>query len=104
LPKKNSAVTLSLDIGGTGLKAMLLDEKGTPMTDRVRVETPRPCPPKVLLKNFKTLVSSLAPYDRISAGFEVVRKGVVTAPTSAPTIGMAADGPASSPIGASRLT
>jgi len=74
-----------LDIGGTGLKAMLLDEKGTPMTDRVRVETPRPCPPKVLLKNFKTLVSSLAPYDRIAAGFPgVVRKGVVV---TAPNLG-----------------
>jgi polyphosphate glucokinase len=82
LAKKNSVVTLSLDIGGTGLKAMLLDDTGAPMTDRVRVETPRPCPPKVLLKNLKALVSSLPPYDRISAGFPgVVRKGrILTAP------------------------
>jgi polyphosphate glucokinase len=75
-------MTLSLDIGGTGLKAMLLDETGAPVTDRVRVETPHPCPPKVLLEKCKALVSPLPPYDRISAGFPgVVRNGrVLTAP------------------------
>jgi polyphosphate glucokinase len=82
LPKKNSVVTLSIDIGGTGLKAMLLDETGSPLTDRVRIETPRPCPPKVLLGDLKGLVAPLPPYDRISAGFPgVVRAGrVLTAP------------------------
>ena len=32
--------TLAIDIGGTGLKATILDDKGKPLHERVRVETP----------------------------------------------------------------
>ena len=37
-PKK----TLSIDIGGSGLKASVLDDKGEMLTERVRVATPSP--------------------------------------------------------------
>jgi polyphosphate glucokinase len=69
--------TLAFDIGGSGLKASLLDENGEMVTQRVRIETPQPCPPGVLLEKFKELIGQLPPFDRISVGFPgVVRKGV----------------------------
>src|SRR5882672_295136 len=40
--------TLSVDIGGTGLKAAVLDSGGEMVTDRVRVETEYPCTPPSL--------------------------------------------------------
>ena len=32
-------ITMTIDIGGSGLKAMLLDAKGRPVSDRERVVT-----------------------------------------------------------------
>ena len=77
-----SPITLALDIGGTGLKATVLDAKGRMLVDRVRVETPDPAPPRVMVNELVELVKPLPAYDRISAGFPgVVRDGrVVTAP------------------------
>jgi polyphosphate glucokinase len=73
---------LALDIGGTGLKAAVINEKGQMLADRVRVPTPHPCPPDVLLDNVKRMTADLPPFDRISVGFPgVVRDGrVLTAP------------------------
>jgi polyphosphate glucokinase len=79
--KKKSAAglkTLAFDIGGSGLKASLLDEKGAMVTERVRVDTPKPCPPALLLKKLKELTAQLPPFDRVSVGFPgPVRKGKV---------------------------
>jgi len=74
--------TLAIDIGGTGLKALVIDARGKPLTDRARVETPRPATPAAVLRALQLLVAPLAPFDRISAGFPgVVFHGVVkTAP------------------------
>jgi len=74
--------TLSIDIGGTGLKASVLDAKGKMVVDRVRVETPHPCPPKVMVEALAELVKTLPAFDRVSIGFPgVVREGrIVTAP------------------------
>jgi polyphosphate glucokinase len=74
--------TLAIDIGGTGLKASVLDGAGKMVVDPVRVATPYPCPPKVLLKALVDLVQPLPPSHRISVGFPgVVREGrIVTAP------------------------
>ncbi|HEX3343840.1 MAG TPA: ROK family protein [Polyangiaceae bacterium] len=79
--------TLAIDIGGTGLKAIVIDARGKPVTDRVRVETPRPATPAAVLRALQALVAPLAPFDRISAGFPgVVFDGVVkTAPNLHPT-------------------
>ena len=41
--------TLAIDVGGTGLKAVVLDPEGEMVSERIRVETPYPCPPPVLL-------------------------------------------------------
>jgi polyphosphate glucokinase len=70
--------TLAIDIGGTGLKAAVLNAKGEMITDRARVETPQPCPPKVFLKALSELLAPLPHYDRVSVGFPgVVRKGKI---------------------------
>ena len=79
--------TLSIDIGGSGVKALVLDARGTPLTDRAYVATPRPATPSALLRAIETLVAPLGPYDRISAGFPgVVVAGVTkTAPNLHPS-------------------
>lgn len=77
-----SPVTLAIDIGGTGLKALLLDDKGNAISERVRVETPRPATPKAVFDAVVKLVADVAPYDRISVGFPgvVVDDTIRTAP------------------------
>jgi polyphosphate glucokinase len=74
--------TLAIDIGGTGLKALVLGPDGAVLTDRVRVETPRPATPTAVLKELWTLIEPLGEFDRISVGFPgVVIDGVIkTAP------------------------
>ena len=74
--------TLAIDVGGTGLKASILDAAGRMTAKRVRVATPNPCRPKVLLEALVEIAKSLPAFDRISVGFPgVVRDGhVITAP------------------------
>jgi polyphosphate glucokinase len=74
--------TLSVDIGGTGLKALILGPDGEPLTDRVRVETPRPATPRNVLRAIFELIEPLGEFDRVSVGFPgVVVDGVTrTAP------------------------
>jgi len=74
--------TLAIDIGGTHLKASVLDGAGKMLVDEVKVKTPYPCPPKVMLKALLRMLGPVKEYDRISVGFPgVVAKGnVVTAP------------------------
>lgn len=74
--------TLAIDIGGTGLKASILDGAGRMTIERVRVSTPYPCSPTILLATLAELVAPLPSFDRISLGFPgVIRDGrVVTAP------------------------
>ncbi len=75
--------TLAIDIGGTGLKASVLDADGAMVADRVKIPTTYPLPPTELVSKLTTLVKPLPAYDRISAGFPgMVRAGVVL---SAPT-------------------
>ncbi len=68
--------TLAIDIGGTGLKAAVLDAEGEMVTERVRVETPHPCPPGLMVQTLTALVAPLPEYDRVSVGFPgLVRRG-----------------------------
>jgi len=78
---------LSIDIGGTGLKAAVLDQRRKLETARVRIPTPHPCPPEVMLAALAQLVATLPAFDRISVGFPgVIRDGVVQ---TAPNLGTA---------------
>jgi polyphosphate glucokinase len=70
--------TLAIDIGGSGLKALVLDPRGEPLTERVRIPTTYPCPPDRLVSALVELVQPLGAYDRVSVGFPgVVRDGKV---------------------------
>ncbi len=70
--------TLAIDVGGSRLKAAILDERGGMIADRVRINTPKPCPPEALLPALNLLVTQLPVFDRVSVGFPgVVRKGKV---------------------------
>ena len=79
--------TLAIDIGGTGTKAIILDEEGTPMTERGRIPTPRPATPKAILGVIGQLAKAQGAFDRVSVGFPgVIRHGVVsTAPNLDPS-------------------
>jgi polyphosphate glucokinase len=74
--------TLAIDVGGTGLKAAVLDAAGALVQDRVRVSTPYPLAPTRLVDALVELVRPLPPFDRISVGFPgMVRAGrVLSAP------------------------
>jgi polyphosphate glucokinase len=77
-----SGGTLSIDIGGTGLKAAVLDPQGKPINERVRIPTPRPATPPNVLAALAQLIEAQPKFERISVGFPgVVFDGVVsTAP------------------------
>lgn len=74
--------TLVIDIGGSGLKATVLDRGGEALHDRVRIDTTYPCPPDKLVADLVGLVGPLPDFERVSAGFPgVVRRGrILTAP------------------------
>jgi polyphosphate glucokinase len=74
--------TLAIDVGGTGLKASVLDANGRMLVKRVRIATPYPCHPETLLNALAELTAPLPPSERISVGFPgVIRSGkVLTAP------------------------
>ena len=78
--------TLAIDIGGTGLKAMVLGPDGAPLTERARVATPRPAIPDAVIPELLALVTPHGPFDRVSVGFPgVVVDGVImTAPNLDP--------------------
>jgi polyphosphate glucokinase len=67
--------TLSLDVGGSGIKAMVLNALGEPVSERSRVETPYPCPPEVFLEIVRNLASNQPAFDRISVGFPAMVRG-----------------------------
>jgi polyphosphate glucokinase len=69
--------TLCVDIGGTGIKAIVLDAAGAPLTERVRLETPQPAVPDAVLGVVEQLVRGQGEFDRVSVGFPgVVMDGV----------------------------
>lgn len=67
--------TLAIDIGGSGLKASVLDSVGQMTTERLRVDTPYPCPPQTLLVSLGDLVQPLRDVHRASVGFPGLVRG-----------------------------
>ena len=69
--------TLAIDIGGSGIKAMVLDEKGNSITERLRIDTPDPATPKAVMDVICTLAEKQGSFDRVSVGFPgVIEEGV----------------------------
>lgn len=81
-PRPHAVRTLAVDIGGTGIKALILSATGKPLTERARVKTPRPATPGAVVNTIVGLAKEQGKFDRVSVGFPgVVRLGVtVTAP------------------------
>ncbi|MFC0574214.1 ROK family protein [Paraburkholderia solisilvae] len=83
--RESSERILAIDVGGTGLKAAIIDGHGKMIGDRVRVATPHPCTPQQMVDTLATLVKPLLAQQhptRMSIGFPgVVRDNcVLTAP------------------------
>lgn len=74
--------TLAIDIGGSHVKASVLDRGGTMVAAPVHVRTPKPATPEALLRAIEGLAHTLPIYDRVSVGFPgYVRFGrIYTAP------------------------
>ncbi|MEO1690560.1 MAG: ROK family protein [Cyanobacteria bacterium J06631_6] len=69
--------TLAVDIGGSGIKVMVLDNDGNPLSDRDRLKTPHPAKPKKVIETILTLANKQE-YNRVSVGFPgVVQNGVI---------------------------
>jgi len=73
---------LSLDIGGSTIKATVLNSDGELLQDYAKVKTPNRATPENVLEAIETLVEGFQNYDKISVGFPgFVKKGIVfTAP------------------------
>jgi polyphosphate glucokinase len=69
MARARSPITLSIDIGGTGIKAMKLDREGRPTSEREREKTPKPATPGRVLQVIQGLAERLAGFDRVSVGF-----------------------------------
>ncbi|WP_414585600.1 ROK family protein [Scytonema sp. PCC 10023] len=76
--EKNGAIrTLSVDIGGSGVKVLVLDITGKPLTERARTQTPQPPKPQVVIDAIVALAATQGEFHRVSVGFPgVVRAGV----------------------------
>jgi polyphosphate glucokinase len=73
-------ITMAIDIGGSGLKAMLLSLTGAPVSERERIPTPAIPTPKMVLAGLDKLRAALPAFDRVSVGFPgVVKRGTTFA-------------------------
>ncbi|HVA39303.1 MAG TPA: ROK family protein [Candidatus Binataceae bacterium] len=75
---KKAPRTLAVDVGGTGIKAELLDERGRPLTDRARLPTPKGATPRQVIAIIRKLAGAEGKFDRVSVGFPgVTKNGVI---------------------------
>jgi polyphosphate glucokinase len=74
--QEDNLTTLAIDIGGTGVKGMLLDGAGKPLSERERAPTPNPASPEPMLRVMDEIANRLGKFDRVSVGFPgVVKRG-----------------------------
>ena len=80
--KKGEILTLTIDIGGTGIKAFVLNASGKPVDERLRIPTPKKATPAKVIGVIEKLAKESPAVSRVSVGFPgVVKDGVVyTAP------------------------
>ncbi len=73
---------LTIDIGGSHIKATILNAEGVPVADYARLPTPQPSDPANVMQLIEQLVKGFTEYNKISVGFPgYVKNGVIkTAP------------------------
>lgn len=79
-PVKHEPIrTLVIDIGGTGIKALVVNEIGEPIGERKRIPTPRRSTPQQIINAIRVLAKQAGRFHRVSVGFPgIVRNGVVS--------------------------
>lgn len=71
-----SVTTFAVDIGGTGIKGILLNGRGKPISERERFDTPNPATPVAVIAVIEEIANKLGEFDRVSVGFPgVVKRG-----------------------------
>ncbi len=82
LPVASAPKILSIDIGGSNVKAILLDASGQSLMEYQKLETPQPSTPENVVNTIVQLAQRFPGYDKVSAGFPgYVKNGIVqTAP------------------------
>lgn len=71
-------ITLSVDCGGSFIKASVLDESGTMRAHQVRIETPYPLSPTRFVETIRDVSTQLPKADRLTLGMPgMIRHGVV---------------------------
>lgn len=80
--KKNGNNILVIDIGGTNVKATILNSSGKTVQEFQKIATPEKANPKTLMVAIKTLTKKFPSFDKIAVGFPgFIKQGVVfTAP------------------------
>jgi len=70
--------TLAIDIGGTGIKMIVLDADAKPVNPRARTLTPKPATPEAVLSVIRTMAAEQPAFDRVAVGFPgIVKRGVI---------------------------
>ena len=84
---ENDQKILSIDIGGSNIKATVLNASGTFLEEYQRLPTPSPSTPGKVLDVIKQLAQKFSEYDKVTAGFPgFIKDGVVK---TAPNLGTA---------------
>ncbi len=85
IAEKGMTRTLCVDVGGTHVKAAVVDQDGSMASNHDKVETPHPCSPATLTTIITDLAAQLGHFDRVTIGFPgAVRRGIIlTAPNLA---------------------
>ena len=75
----SSIRTLVIDVGGTGIKALVVNENGEPVGGRVRMPTPKRSTPQLMMRIIQRLARKAGRFHRVSVGFPgIVRNGVIS--------------------------
>ncbi len=78
---------LCIDIGGSRIKAIVLNGKGEELTEYKKIETPASGKPSDVIENMLKLTQDFKPYEKVSVGFPgYVKNGMVL---TAPNLGNA---------------
>jgi polyphosphate glucokinase len=77
--------TLAVDIGGSSIKVLALNDQGAPVTETLSQPTPAPAEPDAVFTRIHEMADTLAPHRRVSVGFPgIVKMGVAQ---NAPNLG-----------------